>query len=362
MNGTSIITALRRERPPIRGPRWLHRTTGGVLLLLAALAPLYLQPYTVFDLSMVLVYAIGGLGLNLLTGYNGQISLGHSAFVALGAYTAAILIHDGWHYLVVLPIAMVLCFAFGYVVGRPALRLQGLQLALVTLGLAIITPPAIKRLGSVVEGQEGISVFEVGAPGWSGLADDQWIYYLTLIGLVLAWLVAARLSAGRVGRSLIAVRDNETVARTLGINTGRTKTTTFAISGAFAGAAGVFYTYVVKFVGPDSFGTAMAIAFVTLIVLGGIGTIPGALLGAFFIHYVPSWTEQVNDSAPGVIYGVTLVVAMFVMPRGMVGLCRILFAPIVSRLAGAPGPRPAPGRTSPPADAAHTETLEDSHV
>jgi branched-chain amino acid transport system permease protein len=337
MSISSFMSRVHQERPPLRGPRWLHVGTAVVVLVAAALAPMQLQPYTVFDLTMVMVFAIGGLGLNLLTGFNGQISLGHSAFVALGAYTAALLIHDGWAYLAVLPISMAVCFVFGYLVGRPALRLQGLQLALVTLGLALITPPAIKRLGAITDGQEGINIFTVGAPEWSGLADDQWIYYVTLVILVLAWVVAQRLTSGRIGRSLVAVRDNETVARTLGVRAAHTKTTVFALSGAFAGAAGVCYVYVVQFVGPDSFGLAMTIAFLSLIVIGGIGTVPGAIFGAFFVQYVPTVTEQVNQSASGFTYGVALVIVMFVMPRGVVGLVRLLLGSVIDRLPGAPG-------------------------
>ena len=215
-----------------------------------------------------------------------------------------------------------------------------------TLGLAIITPAAIKRLGSVTDGQEGINVFTATAPTWSGLADDQWIYYLTLAGLVVAWAVMQRLTSGRIGRSLIAVRDNETVARTLGVRAAHTKTTTFALSGAFAGAAGVFYVYAVQFVGPDSFGLTMTIAFLSLIVIGGIGTVPGAIFGAFFIQYVPVVTESVNQSASGFTYGIALVVVMFVMPRGVVGLIRAVLRPVI---AGLPGRRVGAAPTREPA-------------
>jgi branched-chain amino acid transport system permease protein len=358
MTMSLVMSHLHRERPPLRGPRWLHVGSTVLVLLVALLAPLQLQPYTVFDLTMVLVFAMGGLGLNLLTGFNGQISLGHSAFVALGAYVAALLIYDGWAYLAVLPISMIVCFAFGYLIGRPALRLQGLQLALVTLGLALITPPAIKRLGSITEGQEGINIFTVGAPEWSGLEDDQWIYYVTLVILLVAWVVAKRLTSGRIGRSLVAVRDNETVARTLGVRAAHTKTTTFALSGAFAGAAGVCYVYVVQFVGPDSFGLTMTIAFLSLIVIGGIGTVPGAIFGAFFVQYVPTVTEQINQSASGLTYGLALVVVMFVMPRGIVGLIRILLAPVIVKLPGSPAPGATTSAPAIPTVPTHAEEEE----
>lgn len=329
-----------RLRSPIRpldAPIWARVATFALVVVIAALIPLNSPTYVNFDLSMVMVYAIVGMGLNLLTGFNGQISLGHSAFFAAGAYIAAVMIKNEFNYLITLPIAVIVTWVLGYLFGLPALRLRGLQLALVTLALAIITPALIKRLDNITKGQEGINVFLEDPPAWTGLASDQWVYYICLLSLVLAWIVTRRLSTGRIGRSLVGIRNNELVAQTLGVRASRVKTNVFALSAAYAGFAGVLYTYVVQFVGPDSFGLVMAITFISIIVVGGLGTISGAILGAAFIQYLPKFTSDAGDSAAGFFYGLALILFMFVMPSGIAGLVNLLVAPIVRRL---PGRRP----------------------
>ncbi|WP_460800005.1 branched-chain amino acid ABC transporter permease [Nocardioides pacificus] len=335
---TSRLLALRESQAVLDAPIWLRAAVFVAVAGAAALVPFNSAPYVNFDLSMVMIYAVVGMGLNLLTGFNGQISLGHSAFFATGAYVAAVLIQEGWHYLAVLPVAVVATFVLGYLFGLPALRLQGLQLALVTLALAIVTPAAIKRLDDFTQGQEGISLYTAEPPEWTGLERDQWVYLLCLAAVLVAWILTRRLATGRIGRSLVAVRDNETVARTLGVRSSRTKTAVFAISAAYTGVGGVLYVYVVQFVGPDSFGLVMAIAFISLIVVGGLGTLSGAVFGAFFITYVPEWTADVNASAAGLVYGVSLILFMFVMPFGIAGLARAGLRPVVERIPGKRGP------------------------
>lgn len=328
------LKLLRIVQAPLDAPNWLRWTVFVLVVVVAVMIPLSSPTYVNFDLSMVMIYAIVGMGLNLLTGFNGQISLGHSAFFAVGAYIAAVLIKDGWNYLLVLPIALVVCFILGYLFGLPALRLRGLQLALVTLALAIVTPALIKRLDSITKGQEGINIFLKDPPAWSGLATDQWVYMICLVAVAIVWVVTRRLSTGRVGRSLISIRDNELVSETLGVRSSRMKTAIFAVTAAYAGLAGVLYTYVVQFVGPDSFGLPLAIAFISIIVVGGLGTVSGAIFGAFFIQYVPTWTADVGDSAAGFVYGFALVLFMFVMPFGIGGLIRGIIRPIVRKIPG----------------------------
>lgn len=329
---------LREVQAPLDAPIWLRRATFAIVVVVAFLVPLNSAPYVNFDLSMVMIYAVVGMGLNLLTGFNGQISLGHSAFFALGAYVAAVLIENGWHHLGVLPVAAVVTFVMGYLFGLPALRLQGLQLALVTLALAIVTPAAIKRLDNITKGQEGINLYTAQPPKWTSLQRDQWVYLICLVTVVAAWILTRRLSSGRVGRSLVAVRDHETIARTLGVRSSRTKTAVFAISAGYTGVGGVLYVYAVQFVGPDAFGLVMAIAFISLIVVGGLGTLSGAVFGAFFITYVPEWTADVNQAAAGLVYGVSLILFMFVMPFGIAGLARAALRPLVERIPGARSP------------------------
>ncbi|WP_213575770.1 branched-chain amino acid ABC transporter permease [Rhodococcus sp. USK13] len=333
-----IVELLRRPRAELDPPRWLARATVALVVLVASVAPLVSAPYVNFDRSMVLVYVVVGLGLNLLTGNTGQISLGHGFFFAVGAYLSAVLVenHDV-PYLLLLPIAFAVCYVIGYLFGLPALRLHGLQLALATLGLALVTPAVIKRFEHVTDGQAGINIAGAEPPGFSGLERDQWVYYLCLVVAALAYLVVRRLSTGRIGRSLIGIRDYEAVATTLGVPATRTKTTVFALSAALAGVGGVLYSFVVQYVGPEAFGLPLAIAFITMIVIGGLGTVPGVVFGAFFVQYVPQWTAEINQSAAGMTYGAALIVFIFVLPYGVISLVRWALGPLVSRI---PGTRP----------------------
>ena len=260
---------------------------GGLLLgLLAAIyVPYYFQPFQVFRLTLVIVYAIAVLGLNMLTGYGGQISLGHSAFFAVGAYTSAILIQKaGWNYLLTIPIAAAITFILGFIVGIPALRLQGLYLALVTLGLAVAAPPLIKRYGTLTGGSQGIVVRKPRAPEWTGLANDQWLYFVCLAVAVIMFLLAWNLLRGRVGRAVMGVRDNEIAAEAMGINLSVFKTFTFAYSAMFAGVAGALYTFAVAFVSPESFTVLLAVSLLAAVVVGGLASISGAMFGALFIQ------------------------------------------------------------------------------
>ncbi|MDT0200668.1 branched-chain amino acid ABC transporter permease [Nocardioides sp. AE5] len=321
----NIFAKLRTQQLPVQTPRPL--AVVGLVALLAwfAYQPLVSAPFVNFERSMVFVYVVVGLGLNLLTGLTGQISLGHGAFFALGAYSSATLVNEyGWQYWTVVPFAAVAAFALGYLVGRPVLRLTGLQLALVTLSLALITPSIIKAFDDITKGQEGIILDTAHAPTAVGLERDQWVYYLCLLAAILTLVVCHRLAHGRVGRSLIAIRDNETVATTLGVRPAVTKTYIFAFSAALAGVAGVLYTWVVQFVGPDAFGLHLAITFIILIIVGGIGTTAGVVFGALFVVYVPSMTADLDQSIAGLSFGVTLLLFMFLLPTGVVGLLRVL--------------------------------------
>ena len=337
-----MSAALPAEKP-VRLPTGVRRALLALGVVVLLVIPFASAPFANYQYSLVIMYSVVGVGLNLLTGYNGQISLGHSAFFAAGAYLSAVLIMNyDWHYLSVLPLAAAACFGLGYALGVPALRLKGLQLALVTVSLAVVTPAVIKRLDGVTRGQEGINVVTAEPPAWTGLARDQWVYLVCLAVAGVMFLIAWRLVQGRMGRALIAIRDHEAVAETLGVRASRTKTLTFAISAAYAGVGGVLYTYVVQFVGPESFGLVLAIAFISMIVVGGLATIGGAVVGAVFIQFVPTLTADINQSTAGVTYGAVLILFMFVMPTGVVGLVRRLAARLsFRRRSNAPAEPPA---------------------
>ena len=294
-----------------------------VLALVALAVPFVLGPYPVGQFTLVLAYAVAILGLNVLVGYSGQISLGHGAFFALGAYVSAISILDlGIPYLLTLPLAGIVCGIAGFLLGMPALRLRGLYLALVTLGVAIATPQVITRAEGLTGGTQGLSVDKVTAPAWSGLADDQWLYFVTLVVAAVMFVLAAFLVRGRVGRALVAIRENEIAARTMGVDLARFKTGTFAVSAAYAGVGGALFTLPIGFLAPESFPLALSFAFLAAIVVGGLATIGGAVFGALFIEFVPVYAADVDEALAGVIYGGVLILFMYLMPGGVMGLVR----------------------------------------
>ncbi|MEU6711217.1 branched-chain amino acid ABC transporter permease [Nonomuraea sp. NPDC046802] len=313
---------------PAISPRWRWGVAVAVLAA-ACYAPFQLVPFHVFQLTMVLVYAVALLGLNLLVGHAGQISLGHGAFFAVGAYVSAILL-DRWElpYLVTLPVAAALAFLLGLGLGVPAIRLRGLYLALVTLAIAIFLVPLLKRFEEVTGGSMGLTTAKPVPPAWSGLAEDQWLYFLTLAVAVAAFLLTAGLLRSRVGRAIHAVRDNEAAAEVMGVRLSFYKTLAFAWSAMFAGAAGCVYTWVIGFVSPDSFTVNLSINLLAGLVVGGLGSLLGPLLGALFVMFVPSIAQSVNDAAPGVVFGLLIVVVMYVAPTGLSGLAERLIKKI----------------------------------
>jgi branched-chain amino acid transport system permease protein len=296
--------------------------TLAVALGVAIVIPFFFEPFRNGQFSLVIAYSVAVLGLNLLVGYNGQISLGHGFFFALGAYTAALLIaKESVPYLLTVPAAGAVAFAAGFVFGVPALRLRGLYLALVTLSLAVAAPQLIKRFDSLTEGTAGLTVSQPASPGL-GLADDQWIYFVTLAIALVMFVLAWNLVRGQTGRSIMAVRDNEIPAKAMGIDVARVKTRVFAVSAGYAGVAGALYVFSVGFVAPESFTVTLSLGLLAAMVVGGLGTVTGAIFGAFFIEFVPIWAGDVNEALTGVIYGGVLIAFMFLLPGGIVSLGR----------------------------------------
>lgn len=301
----------------------VERASALVFLLGAVAAPLMASGFFTFQLTMVLVYAIAIMGLNLLTGFNGQFSLGHSAFYAIGAYTAAILMDQfGLGYLWTLPAAALICFAFGFLFGFPALRLEGIYLALATFGLAVATPQLLKLtpLEHWTGGVQGVFVSKPDAPFGLPLTSDQWLYYVAFAAFALLYLLARNLVASRTGRALLAIRENPIAAQSMGVNVSLYKTLTFGVSAAYTGIAGALGAIVVQFVAPDSFGFMLSVTFLVGLVVGGIGWLPGAVIGAAFILFVPNFAEDVSKGLSGAVYGVIMILLIYVMPAGAGGI------------------------------------------
>jgi branched-chain amino acid transport system permease protein len=297
--------------------RWLGSLT---LIALAVALPFAISNYHVFELTLVMIYAIAVLGLNILTGYNGQISLGHGSFFAVGAYTAAILMHRyGVPYWATLPAAALICFALGVLFGLPALRFEGPYLALVTLAMAVATPQLLKYFDTWTGGQQGLNLVKPLPPPGSGLDRDRWLYLVVLAVLLIAMRVAANVLHGRTGRALVAIRDHPIAATAMGINLARYKTLAFGTSTLFTGVAGALSAMVIGFVAPESFSLFLSLSFLVGSAVGGIATIGGAIVGGAFIQFVPNIASNISDAAPWAIYGLAMLAFMYAMPRGVVG-------------------------------------------
>jgi branched-chain amino acid transport system permease protein len=314
----------------------------GLIVLVAAAAtlPFLMSGFRLYQFTQVFIYAIALLGLNMLTGYNGQISLGHGAFYALGAYTTAIMM-DKWNvpFGLTLPVAGVVCLVSGFLFGIPALRLEGLYLALATFALALAVPQILKYFDHWTGGSQGIVLSKPDAPFGLPLTADQWLYFVTLGVLVVLFVLASNLLAGRTGRAIVAIRDNPIAAQSMGVNNALYKSLTFGVSAAYTGIAGALSAGAVAFVAPDSFAIFLSITFLVGIVVGGLASISGAIFGGLFIQFVPNWAQEFSKAAPWAIYGVVLIVFMYVMPRGIAGALRLGWARLARARAGTPAAR-----------------------
>jgi branched-chain amino acid transport system permease protein len=238
-----------------------------VLVVIACALPFVLGNYRIFQLTMAMSYAIALLGLNMLTGYNGQISLGHGAFFAIGAYTAAVLMNSAdWPYWATIPMAGIACLVVGFLFGLPALRLEGLYLAVATLALGTAIPQILKHksIEHWTGGAMGVVIIKPDPPAGIPLNQDQWLYFFVLF--VAAW----NLLRGRVGRALVAIRDHPVAAQAMGVNTAMYKSLTFGVSALYTGIAGALASIAVQFASPDSFGVFLSLTLLIGIVVGGL--------------------------------------------------------------------------------------------
>ena len=301
----------------------------GLLIVLAIGITFVARGYQLFQATMVISYAIALLGLNILTGYNGQISLGHGAFYAIGAYTTGILMeHAGVPYWLTVSAAAVVCLIVGYLFGRPALKLEGLYLALATFALGVAMPQLLKykHLEAWTGGVQGIVLMKPAAPFGLPLNEDEWLYLFSLFVAVVMFFIAHNLLQSGSGRAMRAIRDHAMASEAMGVDNSHYKAMTFGVSAAYTGVGGALSAIAVQFVAPDSFTLFLSISLLVGIVVGGVGTLYGAIFGAIFIMFVPSLAEKVSKAAPWAVYGVVLIAFMFAMPGGVVGLLRKLQA------------------------------------
>jgi len=319
-----------------------------------AVLPRFMGEFRVGQFTFVGIYFIALLGLNILTGYSGQISLGHGAFMGIGAYVTAVLtlgrkglvlfghhppswipLGDGMRPTLTIPIAFVVTGIVGLLFGMPALRLAGVSLALATFAVAVSLPTVAKRFDDVTGGGGGLSLPLPETPFGLHLSAPHWLYYEAWSCAAILFVVAWLLVRARVGRAWRSIRDGELAATASGVSPALYKTLAFGVSSAFAGVAGSLLAIQVAFVNPDTFPLSLSILLLASVVVGGLGSLSGVIVGALMLEFLPVYAQHpplvgqsFSKQAPGVVFGVVLILIMFAVPAGFAGLLRRIVRPL----------------------------------
>lgn len=303
----------------------------GLLLALLLAAPFVLEDFWLGEMSYVFILSIVGIGLMLLTGYTGQVSLGHAAFLGIGAYTHAVLLNMGIPFVLSVPAATLVSAMIGIAVGFPALRLTGIYLSIATLAFAFIIEHVFIKWESVTGGFRG---FSVPRPEFFGISimDDQFFYLLTLAAAIASIMVALNILRSPTGRAFIAIRDSEIAAQSMGVNLARYKTTAFAVSAGFTGFGGALFAHKIGYLAPDAFNILLSIQLLLMVVVGGLGSIHGAVFGALFVGSLPQLIAIARDYLPDSVarqpglepglFGLILVFFILYEPFGIYGRWR----------------------------------------
>jgi branched-chain amino acid transport system permease protein len=301
----------------------------GLLVLLCLIIPLVMGEFYVGELGGVYIFAIAGVGLMLLVGYTGLISLGHAAFLGIGAYVNSVLLAQGVPFLITLPVAGVFTAVCGAAIGRPTLRMSGLYLAIATLAFGGIVGTVFQKWNAVTGGFDG---FAVPTPYVFGISVESanGVYYVSFAVLLFVLWLSVNLLRSPIGRAMVAIRDSEVSAQSMGINLAKYKTLAFAISAGITGLAGALFAHYVRFLAPDAFDILLSVQFVTIVFVGGLGSLRGAILGALFVRLLPQFIAIVRDDLPfGIgrlpglepsLFGLVLVLVILFQPDGINGL------------------------------------------
>ena len=300
----------------------------GLLCLFLATAPWVIDEYWLAQLTFVLIYGIVGLGLMLLAGFTGLFSLGHAAFLGVGAYTQAVMVNAGVPFPIALACAGLLSAAVGVVVGLPALRVKGIYLGMATLAFGFIVEEGLARWESVTGGNKGLLVNPPSLFGFEFSSTNSF-YFLCLVVAVLSTLAIVNLMRAPTGRAFVAIRDSEISAQSMGIHLARYKTLSFALSAALAGLGGALYGHKIQFLSPEQFSIIQSIDLLLMVVIGGLGSIHGAFLGAIFLIVMPQLIALGKDFLPdaigqaaglqGTVYGLVLIAFVLFEPLGLYG-------------------------------------------
>lgn len=315
-------------------------------VVIVAVIPLVAPPNINSQLATVAVIGVALLGLNITMGYTGQVSLGQSFFIGLGAYIAAYGILQGWNWVLVFVLCAIIPAIVGMLVALIGARLKGLALAMITIALPIIGVPLAKRFSEFTGGSMGTTVSWLKSP-IPGLENDQWRYYVVVVIAAVFFVLGRNVTRGKIGRAFAIVKANEAVAISMGVSPYKYKVIAFTIASLFGGVAGFLYLGVFQFTSPETMGFGKSIDLVIAMVIGGIGSIPGTILGALYYVFLPTIAGSVNSSQTAIISGATLLIVLFLLPDGLVSLPRRISQAIAKRRQDkAPEAQPSPSEST----------------
>ena len=302
---------------------WVRWAGTGLLVVLLIVLPLVLPEFANQTLARIGVFAVAVLGLNVVMGYTGQVSLGQIFFVGVGAYVTAYGVNADWNIALVFILAVLIPGVIGLAVALAAARLGGLAIAMVTIALPLIGVPLAKRLSEFTGGSQGSSARFSAAPEWTGLYDDQWQLYIVILIAGIVFLLTRNLVRGKYGRAFAIVKGNEAVASSMGISPYRYKVLAFTIASLIGGVSGFLYMVVVQYTSPETMSFGHSITLLASMVIGGAGSILGSLLGGAYYVLAPVVTNNIDSSLTAVLQGVILLAILFVLPGGLVSLPRL---------------------------------------
>jgi branched-chain amino acid transport system permease protein len=302
---------------------WVRWAGAALVVVLAIVLPLILPEFANTTIARIGVFAVAVLGLNVVMGYTGQVSLGQIFFVGVGAYVTAYGVEQDWNILLVFVLECLIPAVLGLLIALAGARLGGLAIAMVTIALPIVGVPLAKRLSDFTGGSQGLSARFTSAPEWTGLYDDQWQLYLVLLIGGISFLLTRNLVHGKYGRAFAIVKGNEAVAGSMGISPYRYKVLAFTVASLLGGVSGFLYMVVVQYTSPETLSFGHSITLVASMVIGGAGSILGSLLGGAYYVLVPQITNIIDPGLTAVLQGAILLAVLFLLPGGLVSLPRL---------------------------------------
>ncbi|MFF2486726.1 branched-chain amino acid ABC transporter permease [Microbacterium sp. NPDC058062] len=302
---------------------WVKWAGVGLVVVLLVVGPLILPEFANQTIARIGVFAVAVLGLNVVMGYTGQVSLGQIFFVGVGAYVTAYGVNQDWNIVLVFVLACIVPAVFGLLVALAAARLGGLAIAMVTIALPLVGLPLAKRLSEFTGGSQGTSARFSSAPEWTGLYDDQWQLYIVILIGGITFLLTRNLVRGKYGRAFAIVKGNEAVAASMGVSPYRYKVLAFTIASLIGGVSGFLYMVVIQYTSPETLHFGHSIELLAAMVIGGAGSIIGSLLGGVWYVLLPQITNLIDPNITAMLQGAILLVVLFILPGGLVSLPRL---------------------------------------